>query len=620
MTDAIPGLIVGTAGHIDHGKTSLVRVLTGTDLDQLPEEQARGITIALGFTALDLPDGRRAAFVDVPGHEKLVRTMISGATGIDAVLLCVSAVDGVMPQTREHLAILGLLGVRTGAVVLTMADLVDDELLELAQEDAQDAVEGTFLEGAPIIPFSAITLRGRDDVVAVVSGFQSSSRASDGPFRLPVDRAFTRLGFGTVVTGTAWSGELLDGATVQLLPGQREVRVRGIQTHGSPSGSALAGRRTALNLAGVEVDDVPRGTVVVHGDVPATPMLDVIYRHLPAAPPLEDGAPVRVLLGTAERLGHLHFAQDQEEEEVQGGEVLPAQLRLDAPLVCLPGDRFVLRRTSPLETLGGGEVVDPWTRRMRRRRRVAWGAQVKRLAAGETVVWLERAGEEGLAPQDWAARGGDPGVGEPLGGRLFNAPVVARLEGALVEALAEYHVANPLSLGAQLRELRRGRLGDLPERVFDALVKRLARHDKVQVDGPMVRVTGFEVSLTPDQLKLAERMRATLVGVGLEGLKPKDLHVAHKEPEVASLIRLMELRSEVEQVAGVGWMSSAVLDDLRGRVVAWFGDHEVMEPGDFKEITGLSRRAAIPLLEWLDRQRLTRREGNARVKGRALTV
>jgi selenocysteine-specific elongation factor len=615
MMDALPGLIVGTAGHIDHGKTSLVRALTGANLDSLPEEQARGITIALGFTALDLPEGGSAAFVDVPGHEKLVRTMIAGATGIDAVLLCVSAVDGVMPQTREHLDILGLLGVEAGAVVLTMVDLVDEEFLELAAEDVADAVEGTFLEGAPVIATSAVTRQGLDDLTAVVEAFCPRDRQLDGPFRLPVDRAFSRPGFGTVVTGTSWSGALEDGSTVQLLPGDREVRVRGIQTHGQSSEQAQAGRRTALNLAGVEVADVPRGTVIAAGEVPCAPMLDVMYRHLDAVEALEDGAPVRFLLGTAERLGRLYIADDL--DELEPGSEVPAQIRLESPMPCLPGDRFVVRRTSPLETLGGGVVVDPWTRRMRRKRRVQWGQQTARLAGGDQAVWLERSGEQGLAPAEWAQRGGAPGAGEVLGGMLFTPPVVARLEGALLEALADYHVDNPLALGAQLRELRRGRLGDLAERVFDALVVRLARHERVAVEGPIVRVTGFEVELTPEQHSLSDRIRATLATEGLEGVKPKELHKAHREPEVAALIRLMELRSEVEQIAGIGWIRADILEELRQNIVTWFADHDALEPSDFKEITGLSRRAAIPLLEWLDRTRLTRREGNLRVKGSA---
>ncbi|MCA9569222.1 MAG: selenocysteine-specific translation elongation factor, partial [Myxococcales bacterium] len=301
-------LVVGTAGHIDHGKTSLVKMLTGRDLDTLPEEQERGITIALGFAPLDLPDGRRAALVDVPGHERLVRTMVAGATGLDAVMLVVSAVDGVMPQTREHLAILQLLGVRRGIVVVSMADLVDEELLELAMADVEDVVAGTFLEGCPIVPTSAPQGRGKDEVLGLLAGFTESQADPEGPFRLPVDRAFSRPGFGTVVTGTSWSGTLADGATVDLLPSSRQARVRGIQVQGQSTQAAPPRARVALNLAGTEVADVPRGTVVAHGHVPCPHMVDAVYEHLASSPPLDDGAPVRVLLGTSEVLGRIHMA------------------------------------------------------------------------------------------------------------------------------------------------------------------------------------------------------------------------------------------------------------------------------------------------------------------------
>ncbi|MEQ1569513.1 MAG: selenocysteine-specific translation elongation factor, partial [Myxococcota bacterium] len=293
-------LVVGTAGHIDHGKTSLVRTLTGVDLDDLPEERARGITIALGFTALPLPDGRFASFVDVPGHEKLVRTMVAGATGLDAVVLCVSAVDGAMPQTREHVAILDLLGLRRGVIALTMADLVDDELLALAVDDVTQLVAGTFLAGAPIIPFSAIDGRGKDALVRAIAEFPDTDRAPNGPFRLPIDRVFVRTGFGVVVTGTTTSGTIEDGDVVTLLPSGVSARVRGIEVHGHEVARATPGHRTALNLAGVDAETVSRGMVAARGPVPCASIVDLSLSALTSAPPLEDGAAVRVLHGTAE--------------------------------------------------------------------------------------------------------------------------------------------------------------------------------------------------------------------------------------------------------------------------------------------------------------------------------
>ena len=606
------GLIVGTAGHIDHGKTSMVRCLTGIDLDSLPEEQERGITIALGFTWLDLPDGRRAAFVDVPGHERLVRTMVAGATGIDAVLLCVSAVDGVMPQTREHLAILSLLGVERGAVVLTMADLVDPEMLELAQEDVADAVVGTFLEGAPILPFSAITGEGKDAVIERVAGFPDTERAPDGPFRLPVDRAFIRPGFGTVVTGTSWSGQLKDGETVQLLPGEGTARVRGIQVHGESADTAIAGRRTALNLAGIEVDDVPRGTVVSHGDVPCPSMIDVRYEHLAGAPKLEDGVAVRVLLGTTECMGRLHLAADA--EELLPGRVRYAQIRLEQPMPCLPGDRFVVRRSSPIETLGGGIVLDPWAQRMRRKNRLAWGKQLERLDKGDRGVWLERAGEVGLDPKEWARRSdGDEGI--QLGDRMFARTVVGRLEGALLEALTQFHSEQPLALGANRRELRRGRLGHLTDRVFDALVDRLADLSTVEISGPMLRATGFQVALNEFQAGLKSALEDTIGRAGAGGILPKVLHAAHPEPEVAALLRLVESEGTAKQVTGLGWVANTSLQRLRDQLKQYFATEERLAPAAFKEMTGLSRKGAIPLLEHLDATKWTRRSGDDRVAG-----
>lgn len=610
-------LIVGTAGHIDHGKTSLVRALTGAELDRLPEEQARGITIALGHTAVELGEGRMAAFVDVPGHERLVRTMIAGATGIDAVLLCVSAVDGVMPQTLEHLAILELVGLAQGAVVLTMADLVDDELLELAEAEVADAVAGTFLAGAPIVAASSVTGRGLDAVLDLVRGFAPTPRREDGPFRLPVDRAFVRAGFGTVVTGTAWSGALDDGATVRLLPAGDAARVRGIEVHGRKVDRAVAGHRVALNLAGVDRDGASRGTVVTTGDVPCPHVLDVIYRHLPSAPPLADGSPVRVLLGTAEALGRLHVAEG---EELAPGARVAAQLRLDAPLPCLPGDRFVVRRTSPLETLGGGEVVDPWARRMRKKERERAAAQIHRLAAGDRSVWLERADEEGLTVDAWATRHQLLGLpvaesGERLGDRLFAPAVVARLEGALLEALATYHLEQPISLGAHRRELRRGSLGHLPERVFDALVDRLAALGQIRVDGPLLRAIGFEIRLSPEQEALRDAVLASLAARGIVGMTPKELQEAHPLPELPALLRLIEAEGGAVQIAGLGWMHESGLTELVRRVRSWFAEHETLSAGDFKDLTGTTRKSAIPLLEWLDRARYTRRVGDARVAG-----
>ncbi|MEM6927641.1 MAG: selenocysteine-specific translation elongation factor, partial [Myxococcota bacterium] len=541
-----PSLVVGTAGHIDHGKTSLVRLLTGQDLDKLPEEKERGITIALGFAPLDLPDGRRVGLVDVPGHERLVRTMIAGATGMDAVVLCVSAVDGVMPQTREHLSILRLLGVRTGTVAITMADLVDDEMLELVTEDVADAVEGTFLEGTEPVVVSAKDGRGRDALVAAIAAFPVRERTLDGPFRLPVDRTFTRPGFGTVVTGTVWSGTLRDGDTVRILPDGGPARVRGIEVHGEKVDLAQAGRRTALNLAGLE-SEVSRGQLVCAGKVPVTSMVDVRYHHLPDAPPLADGAGIVLLHGTTER--HARFViVDPGLDEVDPGTSVWAQLRLARPLPCLAGDRFVIRRPSPVETLGGGHVVDPWAPKLRRKDRETAASQLSRLDDGDVEVWLERAGELGVATSEWSERSAED-VGDVLADRRIASSVLLRLQGTLIEALAAYHHDHPLSLGAHRRELRRGRLAHVPEKAFDALVLRLAEEHAVIVQGALVRIAGFAVELTPAQRASHERLVAAVRSAGLTGRTEPDLSEELGTEDVPALLRLAEADGTLLEVA-----------------------------------------------------------------------
>ncbi len=598
-------LVVGTAGHIDHGKTSLVRALTGVDLDRLPEERARGITIALGFTWLDLDDGRRLALVDVPGHERLVRTMVAGASGLDAVLLCVSAVEGVMPQTREHLDILGLLGVAHGVVALTMADLVDDEMLELAMLDVEEVVAGTFLEGAPVIATSAgDPPRGLDAVRAALGAVPAPVRDMDGPFRLPVDRAFVQRGFGTVVTGTVRSGSIRDGEDVVVQPEGLKARVRGVEVHGERADAAGVGHRAALNLAGVERDDLHRGAVVMRAGVaePAS-ILDLAYRHLEAAPPLADGARARLLVGTAEVMGVVTVL-DPDLDQLSPGWSGFVQVRTDSPVLALPGDRCVLRRESPVETLGGGAVLDPWSRRARRRDQARMRDELAALAAGDRDVLLERAGDLGLPPAGATLRRCPGGVG--IADRVLHPDRVARLEELLLEALSAYHAGSPLSPGAPKRELHRPPLGHLSGPVFDELVARLADRGAVVVEGPRLRRPDFAVRLSPAQAARQAALAAQVAAAGLEGPRAGDLlstdpALVHLLVEAGTLVRVSDKL-----------LHHTHLDALRDRVVAHLEAHGRLEPTTFKDLTGLSRKHAIPLLEWLDAQRITVRDGDAR--------
>lgn len=607
------GLVIGTAGHIDHGKTSLVKALTGVDLDRLPEEQARGITISLGFTHLLLPDGRRVAFVDVPGHERLVRTMISGATGIDAVLLCISAVDGAMPQTREHVAILDLLGVQQGIIVMTMADLVDEELLALAIDDAKQLVAGTPLQDAPIVPFSSVTGVGKEELIAQIMALPGSARADAGPFRMPIDRTFVRSGFGVVATGTTWSGTLDDGETVTLLPSGANARVRGIEVHGEAVERAHAGRRTAINLAGIAPDAVVRGLVVTRGPVVMTQVVDIRYRSVPDAEPVEDGSGVRVLHGTTELGARLYLAEPKEDALIEAGETVWVQLRLEAPLPCLPGDPLIVRRPSPADTLGGGRIIDPWAKKVRQRERAEQARGLDRLAAGDHTVWLEHAGEAGLSLADCAARGIDPALGVTLGDRIVSAGVFTALHDLLDTALSAWHRDSPLARGAPRRDLRRGRLIHISDRMFDALLDALVQSGKAQLEGPLVRKAGWSVSLDAERLALRAAVLSSLTEAASEGRSDKDL--AALGQDAIPIVHLLEFDGLVAQVAGMGWVKSDVLDDLEVRVRSWFTANDELTPQSFKELTGLTRKTAIPLLEWLDRKRLTRRDGDRRVRG-----
>jgi len=604
-----PHLVIGTAGHIDHGKTSLVRALTGDDLDRLPEERARGITIALGFTHLRLPDGRAAAFVDVPGHERLVRTMIAGATGLDAALLCVSAVDGVMPQTREHLAILDLLGLRAGVVALTMSDLVDEETLELAQLDVEELVEGTFLEGAPVVPTVAGDQpRGIEALVAALAALPAVARDADGPLRLPIDRAFVRQGFGTVITGTLRSGALSDGDEVEILPEGTRARVRGLQVHGRAVEVAEPGQRTAANLAGVERDDLARGSVVAHpGTLPPASILDATLHALPDAPPLDQGARVRLLAGTAEVMAVLSILSADgvvDPDHLEPGARHRVQLRTEAPIVVLPGDRIIVRRESPVSTLGGGRVLDPWAPRARRRDHARIDAEVAALEAGDTRVLLRRAGDAGLSPAAARLRGVSGGV--PLGDTVLDPARVAALEAGLLAALDAFHAERPLAPGAPRRELHRPPVGHLPQRAYDALLDRLVASGAVTLDGPRMRRPDFAVRLTDDQRRRSEALEAELRAAGLEGPKAADLLA--REPE------LTHLHLEAGRFVRVAdkLLHRARLDAVVASVRAWFADHDALSATDFKALTGLSRKHAIPLLEWLDAQRVTTRDGDAR--------
>jgi selenocysteine-specific elongation factor len=631
-------VVLGTAGHIDHGKSSLVRALTGTDPDRLKEEKERGITIELGFAHLALPCGIDLSIVDVPGHERFVRNMVAGASGIDLVMLVVAADEGVMPQTREHLDICSLLQVKGGLVALTKADLVDEELLELAREDVSAALAGSFLEGAPVVPVSSTTRQGLEVLVDRLDGLARAvpQRGTKGLFRLPVDRVFTMRGFGTVVTGTVISGAVRKDDEVEVLPGGLRGKVRGVQVHGRAVDRAAAGQRTALNLSGLEVADLNRGDTVVHvGSVETTHMLDVRVEVLPGAGrPLSNRDRLRLHTGTQE-VSVVVALLDR--DELWPGEGGYAQLRSPARIVACPGDRFVLRQFSPALTLGGGAVLDHRPRRHKGRR----GEALERLALLESedagtrlAVFLAARGPAGLAPQEVqaalgvpleearqllqaAARAGVALVTDRKSQRHHHRDLVAGLEDEGLAVLGAYHAENPLKRGLGVEELRTKFPRYIGPRLVEFVLGRMAEEGRVVVEGDLVRRSDFSLRLSADDESLRGRIQDMLTARGYEAPSLEDAGAALGEDPKA-------LRPVFDYLVGQGvlhrtkegfYFESRRLEELARRVAALLGEKGEMAVSDVKDLTGTTRKYTVPLLEYLDAQKITVRKGDVRVLG-----
>jgi selenocysteine-specific elongation factor len=609
-------VILGTAGHIDHGKTALVRALTGVDTDRLPEEKRRGITIELGFAPLTLDGVGTVGVVDVPGHEGFVRTMLAGATGIDLALLVIAADESVMPQTREHLAILDLLGVRGGVVALTKADLVDDEWLALVMSDVSALLAPSRLADAAIVPVSSVTGAGLDVLREALRGAANAvpSRDRSDLFRLPVDRAFTMKGAGTVVTGTVWSGTLSRDDTVRLLPADRPVRVRSLQSHGRPADSVGPGQRVAIGLVGVDVADVQRGAVITTGDgwsATTTIRADVtLLDHVPQT--LGVRTAVRFHLGTAEVGGRIV----SEGGTLSSRELKAARISLDAPLVARGGDRFVLRAGSPVGTVGGGVVVDPFAPR-RGRRWAVGSTPVERLAMA-----LTEAGVAGVGLSTLAVRlGVTPTEVEQLlaaletppireGGRAYAYSTVRELGDRLVADLQDHHRTNPLDPGMPLQLLRSRHAA--PPELIDHVLRERSTTGELEAGGAVVRIAGWAPSLGDTDRTHAGDILGELRRGWHEPPSAAEL-TTRFGPRVGEVLRFLERRGDVVQIAdGRYYLSEALrelVETLRGRMEAG----RTYGPAEIRDMLGSSRKYLIPFLEYCDRIGVTRREAQGRV-------
>ena len=593
-------MILGTAGHIDHGKTTLVHRLTGVDTDRLPEEKRRGITIELGFAPLDLGDAGVVGVVDVPGHEAFVRTMVAGATGIDLALLVVAADEGIMPQTREHIAILDLLNVHTGVIALTKVDLVDEEWLALVEEEVREATANT-LPGAPIIATSAKTGSGVDNLRAALADalHHVAPRSDDDVFRLPVDRSFSVKGTGTVVTGTVWSGRLEKDDSVHILPTNAVARVRGIQTHGRATHGAVPGARTAIALVGVEPADVPRGSVLVDDAAwRPTTLARADVSVLPGvAAGLRPRTKVRFHVGTSE-VGARVVAK-----VVTEGEPFAARLSFDQPVVLRAGDRFVLRATSPLNTIGGGVITDPYPPRRARlwEPGLSATARLERMVSEASTLGIElaelpvRLGLPARAVSEVIAN--TPSV-ELLGGRVASRAVLDALRAALASSVRDFHAAEPLEPG-MAAQLLRSRLKGHPALV-DAALEAEVRAGALVSAGGIVRLAQWQPQLDEAGQRLASALLGALDRAGIEPPTTEELSQELATP-VAAVARYLERRGEIVQVEQNRYYTLKHLTLLIDRLRELLANGQEVNPSALREGLGISRKYLIPLLEYCDR-------------------
>jgi selenocysteine-specific elongation factor len=633
----VKSVIVGTAGHIDHGKTALVKALTGTDADRLEEEKRRGITIDIGFAHLELPAANaeklRLGFVDVPGHERFVRNMLAGIGGIDLVVLVIAADEGIMPQTREHFDICRLLAVRRGITVLNKSDAVDAETLEVVRSEVADFLRGSFLDPAhsPLVAASSLTGAGIADVKAALAKVASETTAKDSTAlaRLPIDRVFTMKGFGTVVTGTLVAGTIHKEDELELFPAGKRVRVRGVQVHGLPADAAIAGQRTALNLAGVSTQDLARGmTLATAGTFRSTSRIDARLSLLKSAKPLKDSARVHFHAFTVETVAEARLYGIK---LLKPGEEAFAQLKLAETVLLLPGDRFIIRQFSPVITIGGGIVLDASTAARKRTSEDATtflkimldGPPAEVLAArvarrGTIGVHLEDIpGEMNIRRED-VKKLADKARLKLCNQVLLAPPAFAKAASEVLSAVKKFHDSNPLVAGMSKEELReRVNLG--PE-VFDGVLNHLAAEKKLESSGDLARLPGRGVVMKDEEAESKKIIENAFQSAGLKVPLLKDVLAGVKiDISRAQKIMTLLLRDKVLiKISDDLVFHHTALSDLRQKITALKSstpnaNATKIDVARFKELLGVTRKYAIPLLEYLDRERVTRRVGDERV-------
>lgn len=628
-------IILGTAGHIDHGKTSLVRFLTGIDTDRLKEEKERGITIELGFASMDLPDGIHIGIVDVPGHERFVRNMVAGVTGIDMVAMIIAADESIMPQTREHLEICCLLGLQHGLVVLTKKDLVEQEWLDMVIDDIRAFTAGTFLEDAPVVPVSSATGEGMDLLVETFEKIAEKipERNSTGLFRIPVDRVFTMKGFGTVITGTLASGNISVGDNVMIYPERITSKIRGIQVHNKPVERARAGMRTAINFQGLDLDQVNRGDVIALPDtLKPSYLLDASFTYLKSnSRPLRNRFKIRFHVGTAELHGNLIIL---DQDQVEPGESVLVQIRLDTPVSCVKDDRFVLRSESPVRTIGGGVILNPIPQKHKRlRENVSEG--LASITAGDMEAGIdfqiEQAGYSGISFDDLrlVTNLSDKKLDSVLSrllsdrkvvqtdreNRLFiHGKILASFNEKAMILLSNYHRLNPLKNGMPKEELKSKFPDFAGGKFFNYVINRLIREGRVIQNENIVYLSDHKVSLHEDQKVIREKI---LRIYSVNGLTPPLFKQMTEELNIDSqaakdVLLLLVKEGAITRVKDDLFFEASAINVLENQLIEFLVANGEITAPLFKDMTGLSRKYLIPLLEYFDSINLTIRVGDSR--------
>ena len=635
-------IVLGTAGHVDHGKTSFIRALTGIETDRLKEEQKRGITIELGFAYLDLPCGHRLGIIDVPGHEKFVKNMVAGVTGMDLLAFIIAADEGIMPQTKEHFDICKLLGVQRGFVVITKKDLVDEDWLELVLEEVREFCLGSFLEDAPIVVISSVTGEGMDEVIRTIDTLVVEHHFNDvfGPFRLPIDRIFAMKGFGAVVTGTSISGRTTIGEDLCLYPTDTIAKIRGIQVHSQSVDVVEAGHRTAINLQGTEKEEISRGMVLASQNCLApTYMLDCSLSYLSSAgKPLKHRTRVRVHLGTAELIGRVSLL---DRDELQPGSEAPIQLLLESEVAVWPGDRYVIRSYSPVATIGGGEVLGNQSPKKRKRlteKDRTYNEEVFQTlghasAEEKALLYLKESGMSGLNSDDLAIRLGVFGkhltkllniplstkqmvVVDSASQRYVYRAIADEVIESIVSSLEAYHKTNPLKNGLSKEEVRSGFQQIVDPKVFAYCLNDLIRKQTVVQEESIIRLASHQVALKADEKHLQHDLKRWYLEKGITAPTIKETHEHFGEyPEslIKEVIGLMIKDGFLVKISESLYFAAEPLNRLQEEVVSFMSKEGEIDAPRFKTLSGLTRKFSIPILEYFDRIKLTIRVGDKRL-------